>query len=108
VTGISVILTFWAGILYAWEELIAAAKADPTLAHITSFRYDLVDVVRQALQNLFASTYKDLQAKCLAQYVDEGGGSVSPASETAGKYTEYPRANCDGMCLPPNFAHEPK
>ena len=45
------------GIVLAWEELLAAAAADPGLAQGASFRYDVVDVVRQALQDLFAKVY---------------------------------------------------
>jgi hypothetical protein len=97
------------GILYAWEELLAAAEADPTLEHSASFRYDLVDVVRQHLQNLFAATYLSLQTKCTGspdttQHYSE---HIDGVSSSPGNYTEYPRANCDGGCLSPNTARKP-
>ena len=97
------------GILYAWEELLAAAKADQTLQHSASFRYDLVDVVRQALQNLFAATYASLQAKCNGSpdTITQHSEHIDSASSLPGNYTEYRRTNCDGGCLPPSSARKP-
>jgi hypothetical protein len=91
-----------AGLVSAWTELLAAVAADPAVAHASAFRYDLVDVVRQSLQNLFAKTFASLKATCA------GGGAGGAVSKRAigggpdgrphagaglgagGNYTEYP------------------
>ena len=99
-----------AGVLYAWQELLAAAEADPTLEYGASFRYDLVDIARQALQNLFAATYASLQEKCTPRSDGEAVASLQGdqiGGQAVGNYTEYPRANCVGRCLPPNAEGEP-
>ena len=51
------------GVVAAWRQLLAAADADPTLAAVASFRYDLVDVGRQALMDLWPRTYSRCPAR---------------------------------------------
>ena len=87
------------GLMQAWSELVAAADADPSIGHGSAFRYDLVDVVRQNLQNIFAHTFATLQSKCQ---------SWMDAPPT---YTQHAQSNCGGSCLPdsaegtPNHGH---
>ena len=90
------------GLLEAWTELVAAAEADPSIAYGSAFRYDLVDVVRQNLQNIFAKTFATLQSKC------QLGMDAPPSAPT---YTYHAHSNCAGSCLPdsaegtPNGGH---
>ena len=102
------------GVASAWAELLAAAEVDPSMANGAAFRYDLVDVARQALQNLFANTFAALQAVCAGRAgSDSGTSAAQPSSSTAtarvdtGNYTEYVNANCRGQCLPPNPDKQP-
>ena len=48
-------------IVEAWRWLLAAAEANPALiSSVSSFRYDLVDVGRQVLMDLFPQIYSPL------------------------------------------------
>lgn len=52
------------GVVVAARLLTAAAKAEPALGAVAAFRYDLVDVVRQVLQDRFADEFGALQDAC--------------------------------------------
>ena len=93
-----------AGILTAWRELLAATEADPAIAHSSSFRYDLVDVVRQSLQNLFAVTFQSIQTKCTGAGESSSAGA---AAAVAHNWTEHPHSNCAGSCLANNAGGAP-
>ena len=52
-------------IVEAWRWLLAAAEANPALiSSVSSFRYDLVDVGRQVLMDLFPQMYSPLVSAC--------------------------------------------
>ena len=111
-----------AGIVTAWRELLAAAENDPSIAHGASFRYDLVDVVRQSLQNRFAAVFQSIQAKCMRS-TKHAYGSTKHASGAGGKsagtpavtvvfplvhnWTEHPASVCAGSCLAANAGGAP-
>ena len=78
-------------------------------AYGAAFRYDLVDVVRQSLQNLFARTFAALQAVCASPTAATAARPSDPAvaSQVGDNYTEYSSANCMGTCLPHNTGGQP-
>lgn len=85
------------GIESAWNELLSAAEVDPTIEHGAAFRYDLVDVVRQSLQNIFAKTFASLTAVCGGSPDHDFGLRADASVVLAGtNYTEYSSSNCGG------------
>jgi alpha-N-acetylglucosaminidase len=62
-------------IVEAWRWLLAAAEANPALiSSVSSFRYDLVDVGRQVLMDLFPQMYSPLVSACSGNH-SRGSGS---------------------------------
>ena len=62
-----------------------------------SLRYDLADVARQGLQNIFAETFASIQQKC--QGWDSNTFAIEQSQTTEDNYTEHDHANCGGVCL---------
>ena len=62
-------------------------------------RYDLADVVRQALQDTFAAKFQSIQSKC-GDWQAAVDAALEARSASTDNYTEHDQSSCAGSCLP--------